>query len=125
MKSRLVTELDYPMLYRWWLEHKFPPPPLEALPKVGVIVEDCAAGFIYQTDSCIAWLEWIVVDPTCDKIKRRQALDGLVKELSQLAKEKGYKTLFSSSVHPGLIERLKQAGFMVGDNNTTQLIRNI
>lgn len=127
MSSRIreYTPNDYSMLCSWWNTHKFPPPPEAIFPQVGVIIDECAAGFLYQTDSAIAWVEWIVVDPVCDKIKRRQALDLLIDELSALAKNKGFKVIFTSVEHEGLMDRLKTKGFAIGDTKVTQMFRSL
>jgi len=125
MKFRWVGPHDREMLVGWWKKHDFPPPPERYLPQVGIIVDECAAGWLYETGTPLAWVEWVVGDPDCDKLKRRQALGGLLVTLLQIAKTKGITDIFTSSNHPGWIETLKENGFIVADNNVTQLIRRI
>ena len=125
MKIRHFTDSDYEMVCSWWSGHDWPSIPLTFLPTTGIIVDDCAAGFIYSTDSKICWLEFIVVDPKSDKTYRREALNTLMNEAAKIAKEMGHSAIFTSASHEGLIERYKNNGFKVTDKNMTNLMRII
>lgn len=125
MNIRRFQESDYKTICSWWKEHEWPLIPLSFLPKTGIIVDDCAAGFLYSTDSGLCWLEFVVVDKNSDKEKRRKALDVLILEASALAKTMGFSAMFSSLSHDGLINRYKKHGFQVTDKNMTNLIRVI
>lgn len=125
MNVRLFTEKDYPIVCSWWKDHQWPSIPLSFLPKTGIIVDDCAAGFLYCTDSKLCWLEFVVVDKSADKQRRRDALDLLISESIEIAKESGYMVMFSSVSHAGLIQRYKNHGFDVTDQNMTNLIKRL
>lgn len=125
MSIRLFNLSDYEMLSSWWKQHEWPSIPLSFLPKIGIIVGDCVAGFIYSTDSKICWLEFIISDPKCEQKKRQDALNLLIQEASNTAKDLGYEVIFTSVSHKGLIEKYKNNGFKVTDNNMTNLMRFI
>jgi hypothetical protein len=118
---------DYAHVSAWWQAQNWPVIPQEMLPSTGLIVESegekLAAGFLYKTDSKIAWLEFLVGNPESDKMKRRQALDALIQGLCDEARESGFTRIFTSAQHPGLIERYKGHGFMETDKNMTNLVR--
>ena len=123
MNIRRFNDSDYEMVCSWWKQHEWPSIPLDFLPKVGIIIDDCAAGFLYSTDSKICWLEFIVVDPRSDKAKRRAALDTLISSASEIAKEMGHSVIFTSASHEGLISRYINDGFQITDKTMTNLMR--
>ena len=123
MNIKKFDALDYEKICSWWERHGWPSIPLDFLPKTGIIVDDCAAGFIYSTDSSVCLLEFVVVDPRIEKTKRRLALDCLLCEVEKIAKNQGFKIIFTSVSHKGLIERYKTNGYSVSDNNMTNLIK--
>jgi hypothetical protein len=125
MNVRFFTESDYPTVCSWWKDHEWPSIPLIFLPKTGIIVDDCAVGFVYGTDSKLCWLEFVVVDKRAEKERRRKALDILISEATNIAKECGYVAMFSSVSHKGLIERYKNHNFQITDQNMTNLIRTL
>lgn len=125
MNIRLFQPSDYSLISSWWKDHEWPSIPLTFLPKTGIIVDDCAVGFLYCTDSKICLLEFVLVDPNADKVRRRTALDVLINEASELAKELGFEAIFASLSHKGLIARYEKHGFKVTDQSTTNLIRMI
>jgi hypothetical protein len=129
MKSRKFDEGmagDYEKLTVWWQLHNWPTPPLECLPPTGFIVEhegqDIAAGFLYLTDSEMCLLEYVVGNPLCDKIVRGNALDLLISTLLAEASYQGRKFVFSSIMHPSLIERYKKHGGIATESNMTNFI---
>lgn len=123
MAPRSFTSADYPVVCQWWTARQWPQIPLMMLPRRGFIVDGYCAGFLYLTDSPIAWLEWVVSNPDSDKIERQKALDNLISSLLNAAKEAGCKAVFSAANHPGLIERYKSHGFQVSDTGMTHVLR--
>jgi hypothetical protein len=95
------------------------------LPAVGFIVPDTAAGFLYRTDSAIAWIEWIVANPAAPKLQRSEALNLIISSLTEAARTMGFKAIFTSAHHPGLIGRFKEHGFTETDSAVTHLIRSL
>lgn len=122
---KVDIQKDYEMLAKWWLHHGWGDVPAIILPKEGFIVNEICAGFIYQTDSKIAWIEYIVSDPASEKEYRAQSLDILIDNLIKRAKELGFLVAFATLEHPALIERYKKHGFVIGDSKVTNMIRSL
>lgn len=125
MNIRHFEESDYQLLCSWWNGHKWAPVSLEMLPKIGYVVDDVCAGFIYINDSKLCHLEWLISDPKSDKEKRSKALDLLIDTLCFTAKEYGCSAVFTATAHKNLIERYKKNGFNVTDLNMVHLIKGI
>lgn len=128
-KYRLIEDDDYELLCSWWNSWRFPCPPRECLPKNGLIVCDdegpLYAGFLFFTDSNIAWMEWIVSNKEASPKRKRGALDFLVSLFSEMAKGANVKHVFTSTVRPEFVNSLCRCGFEVGDKGVFQLIKNL
>ena len=111
------------MLVGWWNAHRFPPPPQHLLPATGFLCDGIAAGFLYLTNSPIAWMEWVVCDPTAPKEKRGPAIDALIDHLCLLAKKSDSSVVFTAVTRRAFEKRLKSFGFVDGDRQTNHLIR--
>jgi hypothetical protein len=121
-------EADYEMVSAWWKAWKWPVLPLDALPKTGVIIStqtDVCAGWLYQSDSSIAWIEFIISNPNYREPDRSLCLDTLIGTLLTLAREAGYQNVFTSTNAASLIKRHERNGFRVTDINVTHLMRTI
>lgn len=130
MKTRIVKEDDYNnILCGWWKDWRWTPPPFDFLPKTGVIVSkdgvDVCAGFIYFTNSKVAWLEFIVSNFNYREKDRGEIINFTINILSELAKDNGFNYLYASLKNKSLIERYKENGFEQGDSNCQEMIRNI
>lgn len=125
MEVRKFQTSDYFELCGWWNKHNWPCIPLDHLPENGFIVEGLAAGFLYKTDSKFGLLEFVVANPDSSKEDRAQALDLVIDNTLNLAKELGFKSIFSSITHPKLIQRYQEHGFMMTDENMTNMIRRL
>lgn len=130
LNYRQLTDNDYQdFLCKWWTDNRFPPPPLDFLPnngKDGIVVFDAetntniAAGFVYITNSEVAWIEFIVANfEVKDRELRTQAIEFAIKQLIATC---GKKYLFTSIKNPNLIKHFLNSGFVVGTQNTTELI---
>lgn len=132
IKIRWLNQADYNELTHWWNWWRFPAPPREALPENGLggmmIMkgeESICAGFLYFTNSKLAWLEFIVSNPNYREKDRAEAIVILISELSNLAKEKGCVSVFTSLRNQNLIKHFEEAGFLKGSSNTTEMILNL
>lgn len=121
----IQLDKDYDTLSSWWKAYKFPVVPQDSLPKNGFIIDNTCAGFIYCTDSNIAWLEFIVANPSISRAERQNGLKDLISGLTGLAKELGYSHVFTSTNHPGLEKLLVETGYTVQDKNVAHLMRSI
>ena len=133
MEVRVVKYSDYKELKEWWDFWKFPAPAIAALPKydeeltTGLMVSkdgvNICAGFLYETNSAICWVEFIVANPSVNKADRGIALDKLIQEFTIEAQTLGFGVIFASIKHPSLLDRYVKAGYTVGTTNTNELIK--
>jgi hypothetical protein len=86
--------------------------------------EPVCAGFVYTTNSSVAWADWIVSSKTYrKKPERQQAIVLLVGKLEEVARHSGYKYLYALIKHKGLINTYKELGFVKGDTYNAELIK--
>jgi hypothetical protein len=129
MTARYLTDEDYEKLSGWWQDNRFPVPPKEMLPENGaggfmisIGYRDVCAGFIYTTNSKCAWIEWIVADFNYRDEDRDQAILYLIESLKALAKELGFRYIFTSLKSTSLIDKYEACGFVRGDSNSQEMI---
>lgn len=130
---RQLKESDYTELVKWWNDWEFKPLTKANLPSNGtsgvmVSIEDVniCAGFLWVTNSDIAWIGFAVSDRNItDKGIRNDALEILINNLTNTAFSQGFTTVFTVSTNKSLINKHKNCGFVVGSNNATELIKTI
>jgi len=132
LQLRFTTKKDYPSLSDWWdwWRWKEAKPSIELLDnlKFGMMVsnetQDICAGFIYFTNaSAFCLMEYIISNPAIkDRELRRSALIFLICSLQEFAKKNKVKVIFSSVKNPNLIKTYQECGFMVGSNNSTEMV---
>ena len=134
MKSRWISNDDYSILVEWWKFWRFFPPTQDILPNnglSGLVITDendnmICAGFLYATNSPIAWIEFIVSNPNVkDKKVRKESLTFLIQELTNLAKENNFKVIYSSLKNENLMNKYLECGFKKAGTNTTEMIKSI
>lgn len=131
---RSLTSEDYSEnLVKWWNDWKWTAPPREFLPENGlggfmVCDEDypVVAGFLYTTNSSVAWVEFIVSNIEYKhKENRKKAIRLLILTLEELAKINGKKYIYSSLKSEPLINAYMDCGFVKGSSNTQEMIKTI
>lgn len=125
MKVKAFEKTDYALISTWWLQHGWSPVSFEMLPKIGFIVNDICAGFLYINDSKLCHLEWIVSDPDSNKQERSESLSILLNVLENTAKELGCSAIFTTTKHENLIKRYENNGYVTTDVEMTHLIKRI
>lgn len=125
----MLKDEDYATLLNWWSANDFPAPPKEFLPEEGrggiMVYKDnieICSGYLFFTNSKIAWLEFVVANNLYREKDRKEAIRFLISELTQIAKRKGFKAIFTSINHPSLIKHYEACGYLKGNNNTTEMI---
>lgn len=128
-KTRRLNEEDYNTLCNWWKWWRFPAPKQKMLPEngtCGIMISkdeiDICAGFIYFTNSSIAWVEFIVSNPDYREKDRTDAIRFLLESLSGIIKQKGFEVIYSSVKNENLIRSYLDAGYIKGSTNATELI---
>lgn len=127
-----LKESDYSdILVGWWNAWGWEPPQKDFLPENGkggvCVFEDTipiCAGFLYTTNSGVAWVDWIISNKEYNKKPhRQQAISLLVDTLTNIAKKTGHKYSYALIKHKGLIDTYKSLGYVEGDKYTTEMIK--
>lgn len=126
---KLLKETDYKLLCQWWKWWRWTAPPQDCLPNNGeggiMIYKDktpIVAGFLYTTNSNLAWLEFVISNPTYKDNDRQDAIDYLLESLCYLAEKQGFKAIFTSLKSESLIKNYQRIGFVKSNNKTTELV---
>jgi len=99
-----------------WLKVRDDSMPPESLPQTGFIIPGKAAGFLYRTDSCIAMIENLVAAPGLSKEERSEAVDLVVKAISDEAKKLGFSVLLGYTQLDAVVKRAERHGFVHVDS---------
>lgn len=108
---RLYESDDYAALKSWFQARGVSAPAPSALPRLGVIVDGIAAGFLIQTDTSIACIDFYISNPEIEPHRRDHALDLITKALLKHAKRLGFKYVKSTTYLDVIAKRAKAHGF--------------
>lgn len=129
---RELNEFDYEeILCGWWEQWGWNAPEKDFLPndgKGGVIVYDgdtpVCAGFMYLTNSKVAWVDWIISNKEyIKKPQRRDAIKLLVSSLTDICKSTGSKYSYALIKNESLIGMYEELGYVKGDSYTIEMIK--
>lgn len=129
---RELNHDDYDnILVGWWKDWGWEPPQRDFLPndgRGGIIVYDdetpVCAGFMYLTNSKVAWVDWIVSNKEyTKKPQRKDAIKLLVSALTDICKNTGSKYSYALIKNESLIETYKELGYIKGDTYNTEMIK--
>lgn len=132
LEVRLLNERDYDnILVPWWKEWGWQAPEREFLPDNAtgglLIMEDSypiCAGFIYVTNSSVAWVDWIISSKSYrKKPHRKEAMLLLINSLTEMAREGGFKYCYALIKNAPLIETYKSLGYAQADTYNTEMIK--
>ncbi len=130
-KVRNLTYEDYDnLLVKWWEQWKWTAPARGFLPQDGtggIVVEvdgiPVVAGFVYLTNSKVAWSEFIISNfEYKDKVKRKEAIELIISDLCRIAKTCGAKYVYTSVKNPSLIKHYEKIGFVLGSKKVDEMI---
>lgn len=102
---------DYPELARWLRARGLPIPADEDLPDEGKIVPGIAVGFLVQTDTGTATLDFFVANPDAPGSERDKALSEIASELIGRAHVLGFKRIRVCSQLDTIVRRARALGF--------------
>lgn len=131
---RPLRDTDYDeFLTHWWRDWSWGAPTRDFLPdngKGGVLVldddEPICAGFMYLTNSKVAWIDWIVSNKQYRKKPNRQiAIKLLVESLTEISKNAGAKYAYALIKNKPLIEAYEKIGYTRGDSYTSEMIKTL
>ena len=129
---RILNSSDYDdILVGWWKDWGFTPPSKDFLPDNGIggcmiMDEDepICAGFLYSTNSKIAWVDWIISSKTYrKKPERKESVSLLIMTLTNIARNLGYKYAYSLMDNKGLVETYEKLGYIKSASYTEELIK--
>jgi len=131
---RFLNLNDYELLSEWGEFWRFPLPPVDFLPQSDglfngfMICDDegleLCAGFVYETNSKVCWMEYIISNPNMrNKDLRTKSISLLIHFLCESSKQKGYKYMFTTVKNKNLINRYSDNGFSIGTKGTTEMIK--
>lgn len=129
---RQLNENDYQeTLVNWWKDWGWTAPEKDFLPDNGMggyIVYDgetpICAGFIYVTNSRVAWVDWIISNKNYrEKEKRREAIKTLIESLTNISKMSGSKYAYALIKNKSLIQTYEDLGYKRGDSYTSEMIK--
>ena len=122
---------DYDNILKgWWKDWGWEAPSRDFLPQDGqggVMVWDgdtpVCAGFLYNTNSKVAWVDWIISNKEY-KESRKEALSILIQTLTSVAKNLDNKFAYALIKHNGLIGVYEQQGYTIGDSYNKEISNN-
>jgi hypothetical protein len=137
LKIRPLNENDYEeILTGWWSQWNWTAPAKDFLPENGtggMIVYDgdvpICAGFIYVTNSSVAWVDWIISNKEyrgkddAGESKRKKALKLLISTLTNISKKSGGKYAYALIKNKSLIQTYEELGYIKGDAYTSEMIK--
>ena len=131
LNSRRLTYEDYDTLIDWWKSWPdWVPLSRNLLPEQGtggIMIErngiPVVAGFLYGTNSKIAWMEWIVSNPK--EKNKSDAILLLISSLEHWAKEGGFEVVLSIGRSKSLIEKHKTLGYTVDKDPSYEITKKI
>jgi len=129
---RELSETDYDdILVGWWKQWGWEPPQRDFLPndgKGGIIVCDgdipICAGFMYLTNSKVAWVDWIISNKEyTNRLQRKDAIKLLVSALTEICKKSGSKYSYALLQNQSLIGVYEDLGYIKGDKQINEMIK--
>lgn len=132
LNIRPLTYEDYDdTLKGWWADWGWTAPTRDFLPDDGgggLMVLDgdvpVCAGYMYATNSKVAWVDWIISNKEYrKKPQRSEAISMLIATLTEISKNTGFKYCYALLKHKGLIETYEQLGYIKGDADASEMIK--
>ena len=129
---RQLNDNDYQdILLDWWKQWGWTAPEKDFLPddgRGGYIVYDedvpVCAGFIYVTNSRVAWVDWIISNKEYrGKPNRKQAIGLLIESLTNICRISGSKYVYALIKNNSLIQTYESLGYAKGASYTSEMIK--
>lgn len=134
LNIRVLNETDYQeILVGWWKDWGMEPPNKEFLPDEGsggiMVLDDdmpVCAGFMYATNSKVAWVDWIVSNKKYrKKPNRRVAIALLLDTLTNAAKNAGFSYSYALVKNNDLVRHYVNVGYTETCEYTNELIKKL
>ena len=112
------TDKDYDEYSSWFKHLGFDAPTKNILSTLGFTVKndiDICSGFLYISNSSLAYIEFVIANPKAKRGDRKEAVSFLLTHLQELAKSKGYELIMIITATPGFSNNLvKNFGYIKG-----------
>ena len=90
---RIFDPDDYKIIQDWFYGHHMQAPLASYLPNIGFIEDYYCAGFLVQTDTPIALIDFVVTNPVAQLRARAEAVHSIIDTLIKEAKRRGFKAV--------------------------------
>ncbi len=101
----------YDAFCAWTRWYQMTPLALPFLPATGFVVAGVAMGFLYKTDSKMAWIENLAANPVLPRGQRTEGLDVVVAAVIDEARRQGFEVLIGYTNVQAVIDRALTHGF--------------
>tara|TARA_R110000751_G_scaffold37397_2_gene90719 strand:+ start:2208 stop:2618 length:411 start_codon:yes stop_codon:yes gene_type:complete len=133
LNIRMLKNSDWDTLVKWWEAWpEWKTPPKDMLPENGTggfIVEKgdipIVAGFMYTTNSKVAWLEWIISNIDYKEDDKEEAIKLLITGIEHVAIESGFKIILSIGRNKSLMNIHTSLGYHVDDKPSHEIMKII
>jgi hypothetical protein len=129
---RALQESDWDTLQSWWTKWEWPEMNRDLLPLNGlgglIIFKNetpVVSGFLYLTNSNVAWMEWIISNPEYKENDRKEAIELLIKELENVALSMNKTIILSVGRNKGLINAHRGLGYVIDDNPSYEISKKL
>ena len=131
MEIRRLTEKDWDTLVSWWdWWPGWKAPAKEFLPENGtggIMIEKegipIVAGFIYTSNSKLAWLEFVISNPKYKENDRDAAITTLIEASEATCKDLGFMFMFSIGRSKALMKKHKELGWSIDYKSSYEMIK--
>lgn len=110
-KCRPVEVEDRDTINAWYAMRGLPELHEHLFPDVGYIVPGVGAGFIYQTDSSLCFIEGYISNPSSTKAQRKESFDHITNALIRAAKEHGFRSILAYTQNEEIAKRCERFQF--------------
>jgi len=105
------SEEHIPEINSWYCQRGMETLSKHLFPDVGFIVRGVGAGFIYQTDSSLCFLDGYISNPESTKEHRKDSFDKITHALILTAKDHGFRSILAYTQNPEISKRCERFGF--------------
>lgn len=115
---REYTDNDYEMVCDWLQAKDIPRPDKNFFSSIGCVADNAAVGFLFTTNSKICYLDNIAANPNVSSHLRSEAINKVICELQNKAKELGFEFAIVLADLPAMKSRFLSHGFTAFKNMT-------
>ena len=131
INARPYEDGDYEMFSGWCRDWGYQAIPKALLSTQGLIIEvgnvPTVVGWLYQTNSNMSMIRWVVCNKAVDKMDRHEAVDALLESLHEQSRKLGFEFLFipADGNNDRWNKRLKNHGWVHTDENVNLYLRRL